>query len=87
MNILNKKIKCTILTDLKVEDCMVVLYDGSFYMLSDIKKLDQSNFPSKENRQGYKYSLHLRGGKDLVFVIRYWRIRNIKPLKKLNHEI
>lgn len=86
MNILNKKIKCAILTCIDIKDCMIIRDGGSFYMLSDNKELDQSNSPSKENRQGYKYSLFLHGGKDLDFVIRDWRIRDIKPLKKLNHE-
>jgi len=86
MNILNKKIKCTFLLDVKTEDCMIVLYDGNFYMLSDDKILDDSSLPSKENRQGYKYSLLLRKGDNLDQVIRDWRIRDIRPLRKLNHE-
>lgn len=86
MEILNKKIKCTFLTDIKVKDCMITLYGGSYYMLSNSKELDRSNLPPKELRRGYKYSLHLHRGENLDYVIRDWCIKNIRPLRKLNHE-
>lgn len=88
MEILNKKIKCAMLTDIKVEDCMIIHENESFYLLSNDKQLDCTDTPPADQRRGYKYSLCIGyPGCSFDYALNDWRIRDIKLLRKLNHEL
>lgn len=88
MEILNKKIKCNMLTNIKEEDCMIIHEGGSYYLLSNDEQLDCASFPPATSRRGYKYSLGIGfPSHDLEKALKDWKIRDIKLLRKLNHEL
>jgi hypothetical protein len=86
MDILNKKISCVLLHDVIIKDGMFVLRGGFLCLDSNDDLL--SHLPNPV-RNSYRYSLRMEpASEDTVEKgLAEWRARDIRFLRKMNHEV
>lgn len=85
MDILNKEISFDLLGNMASVGTITII-NGAYILLSNEKRYDGLTIANNK----YKYGLWLCNvtpEQDIDYVIRDWRIQNIRFTRKMNHEV
>jgi hypothetical protein len=87
MDILNKDMNFEMLHDIKTSG-MIVIVNGYYYLYSNDELFRHYGNKLPNKRYKYAYLLdNVSPEHTLEWFIDYWRIRNIKFSRKMNHEV